>query len=212
MRKNIFIFLAATILSMGMIVYGWVFVNVQIGAVKLTEETYVGDRNAADGLMVAFRADSADDLHWMTGYDYSKNKTKSLFRRGEMQRESDTNVYDDMRFTGWSAVPFYTKLKYDGLDGLQNKKIQEFYDELQTQAIADGKEMTGTIKLSDYLDYYPISFRFQFGEKVYNSSSMLNGLKILDEKDSLTAGNAAPYEGDMELYLVLNARSHFAVN
>ena len=63
MRKNIFIFLAATILSMGMIVYGWVFVNDQIGAVKLTEETYVGDKNAADGLMVAFRADSADDLH-----------------------------------------------------------------------------------------------------------------------------------------------------
>ena len=204
MKKSIFIFLTATVLSIGMIVFGWTTASDQIGKARLTEETITGDRAAADGRIVAFRADSADDLHWINGFDYSTNKTVSSFMRGEMETTAVTSVYDDMRFTGWSAVPYYTQLKYDALDGLQDKKIQNYYDKLQKQALADGKEKKGTIRTGDYLDYYPISFRFQFGEKVYNSSSALTGLKILADKKSLNEEKTAPYAGDIELYTVLN--------
>ena len=204
MKKSIYIFLTATILSIGMIVYGWMSASDQIGKARLTEETITGDRAAANGLIVAFRADSADDLHWINGYDYSTSETVSSFTRGEMDTTTETSVYDDMRFTGWSMVPYYTYLEYNALDGLQDKKIQTFYDKLQKQALEDGKEKTGSIKTSDYLDYYPIGFRFQFGEKVYNSSSTMNGLKTLSDKKSLDEENAAPYAGDIELYRVLN--------
>ena len=204
MKKSIFIFLTATVLSIGVIVFGWMSASDQIGKARLTEETITGDRAAADGLIVAFRADSADDLHWINGFDYSTGKTASSFTRGEMETKAETSVYDDMRFTGWSMVPYYTYLQYEALNGLQDKKIQNYYDKLQKQALEDGKEKTGTIKTSDYLDYYPISFRFQFGEKVYNSSSALTGLKTLNDKKSLDEENAAPYTGDIELYTVLN--------
>ena len=69
MKKSIFIFLTATVLSIGMIVFGWMSASDQIGKARLTEETITGDRAAADGLIVAFRADSADDLHWINGFD-----------------------------------------------------------------------------------------------------------------------------------------------
>lgn len=204
MKKSIFIFLTATALSIGMIAFGWISASDQIGKAMLTEETITGDRAAANGLVVAFRADSADDLHWINGFDYSADKTVSSFTRGEMETKTDTSVYDDMRFTGWSAVPYYTHLKFDALDGLQDKEIQNYYDKLQKQALEDGKEKKGTIRTCDYLDYYPISFRFQFGEKVYNSSSALAGLKTLVDKKSLDEENAASYAGDIELYTVLN--------
>lgn len=204
MKKSIFIFLTATVLSIGMIVFGWTTASDQIGKARLIEETITGDRAAADGLIVAFRADSADDLHWINGFDYSTDKTASSFTRGEMETTAETSVYDDMRFTGWSMVPYYTCLKYEALDGLQDKKIQNYYDKLQKQALADGKEKKGAIRTGDYLDYYPISFRFQFGEKVYNSSSALTGLKTLADKKSLNEEKAAPYTGDIELYTVLN--------
>ena len=204
MKKSIFIFLTATVLSIGMIVFGWMSASDQIGKARLTEETITGDRTAADGLIVAFRADSADDLHWINGFDYSTGKTASSFTRGEMETKAETSVYDDMRFTGWSMVPYYTYLQYEALNGLQDKKIQNYYDKLQKQALEDGKEKTGTIRTGDYLDYYPISFRFQFGEKVYNSGSALTGLKILADKRSLNEENAAPYAGDIDLYMVLN--------
>jgi len=118
MKKSIFIFLTATALSIGMIAFGWISASDQIGEARLTEETITGDRAAANGLMVAFRADSADDLHWINGFDYSADKTVSSFTRGEMETKTETSVYDDMRFTGWSAVPYYTHLKFDALDGL----------------------------------------------------------------------------------------------
>ena len=204
MKTSIFIFLTATVLSIGMIVFGWMSASDQIGKARLTEETIAGDRAAADGLIVAFRADSADDLHWINGFDYSADKTVSSFTRGEMETTAVTSVYDDMRFTGWSAVPYYTQLEYGALDGLQDKKIQSFYDKLQKQVLEDGKEKSGTIRTGDYIDYYPISFRFQFGEKVYNSSSALTGLKTLADKKSLNEENAAPYAGDIDLYMVLN--------
>ena len=47
-----------------------------------------------------------------------------------MTRTADSSIYDDFRFTGWSAAPFSTLLAYDGLEGLQEKKIQAFYDEI----------------------------------------------------------------------------------
>ena len=205
MRKYIVIYVMITALSMGMIIYGWVFVADQIGHAVLSEETVSGDRSAADGLVVSFRADSGDDLHWMNRYDFTSSKTKSTFRRGEMEKTVDAVVYDDMRFTGWSTVPFYTQLQYEELDGLQDKKINALYDRLQAQTLKDRKERKGSLKLADYLDYYPISFRFQFGEKVYNSNSMLSGLKSIEgkSKETMTEGLQA-FSHDMALYRILN--------
>ena len=84
MKKSVIIFMTTIILSVGMIVYGYIFVNCQIGEATLTEVTVTGNSDAADGLAAGFRVDSADDLHWINSYDYSTCKTESSFKRGEM--------------------------------------------------------------------------------------------------------------------------------
>ncbi len=129
-----------------------------------------------------------------------------------MERNVDTVVYDDMRFTGWSTVPFYTLLHYDELASLQDKKVNALYDRLQNQTLKDRKERTGSLKLADYLDYYPISFRFQFGEKVYNSNRMLSGLKAAEKKSMETeAESLQAFSHDMELYRVMNEKFRIPV-
>lgn len=204
MKKSIILFVTMTVLSVGMIVYGCMFVDGQIGESVLTEETLAGNRAAADGLTVGFRADSADDLHWINRFDYSANKTESSFKRGEMLKKADAAVYDDIRFTGWSPVPYCTLLKHDRLQGLQDKEIHAFYDEIQQKVMKSGLEEKGKIRLKDYLDFYPVSFRFQFGSKKYNSDNALTGLKIYDERGSLSKESGSPYDDDADFYAAFN--------
>lgn len=205
MKKSIIIFVTSIALSAGMVIYGWAFVDSRVGEVSLTEETMAGNKAAADGLTVGFRADSADNLHWISSYDYNTDKTDSSFKRGEMTETIDASVYDDIRFTGWSTVPFSTQIKYDGLDGLQENKIQAFYNEIQQRVKETGAEENGKIRLKDYLDYYPVSFRFQFGTKIFNSDNALTGLKVYDERNMLSAENAAAYDEEVRLYTAFNS-------
>ena len=204
MRKSVILFMTMIVLSVAMIVYGCIFVDSRIGEAVLTEETAEGNRAAADGLTVGFRADSADDLHWINSYDYSTGTTESSFKRGEMDKTADSLVYDDIRFTGWSEVPYYTQLRYDRLDGLQEKQIHAFYNKIQQKVKKVGTEEKGEIRLKDYLDYYPVSFRFQFGNKIYNSDNALTGLKVYDERNMLSPESGASYEADVDLYTAFN--------
>lgn len=206
MKKSIIIFVAVTVLSIGMTVYGWAFVNGQVGEVTLTEETISGNSDMADGLTVGFRASSSDGLHWTNRFDYSTKKTESSFKRGELAKNVDSIVYDDIRFTGWSTVPYFTQLKYDWLDGLQEKKIHAFYNEIQQKVSKSGLGEEGKIRLKDYLDFYPVNFRFQFGTKIYNSDNALTGLKVYDRRGMLSPEDgASAYDGEVDLYTALNS-------
>ncbi len=208
MKKSIIIFMTSALLSVAMVAYGWAFVDERIGEVQLTEETVAGNAEAAKGLTVSLRADSADNLHWLSSFKYSTKETESSFNRGEMITRVDTSVYDDIRFTGWSTVPYSTQLKYDGLQGLQDKEIHAFYDEIQQKVMESGSESSlgaeGKIKLKDYLDYYPVSFRFQFGTKIFNSDNALTGLKVYDEMNMLSPEKAAAYDAEINLYVAFN--------
>lgn len=200
MKKSIMIFLTAAVFSVGTIVWGWSFVNDQVGAAVLTEETIEGSKAAADWLTVEFRADSADDLHWKNSFDYSTGQTTSTFKRGELEKKMNVPLYDEIRFTGWSTVPYSTQLKDRSLAGSQEKKIHGFYDEIQQQVMKSGKPKTGKIRLRDYLDYYPVSFRFQFGTRIYHSDNALTGLKVYDEADMLSPENRAVYDEEIDMY------------
>ncbi len=194
--KSLMLLFTAAVASLAVILFGFVFVHGQVGAVKLTEETLAGDRSAAIGLTVGYRADAGDDLHWITSYDYASSETTSEFKRGEMACSVSRSVYEDFRFTGWSSVSYTTLLDDSPLDGLQNREIQRFYDDLEVGA-------SGKVKLSDYLDNYPVSFRFQLGTKILNSDDALLGLKIYEESGDV-AGKASEYDEDIQLYEDLN--------
>lgn len=204
MKKSIIIFLTSALLSVVMVAYGWAFVDERIGEAELTEETITGNRDAADGLMVGFRADSADNLHWINSFDYSTGETESSFKKGDMTKTVDTLVYEDIRFTGWSTLPFSTLLKYDGLEGLQEKKIHAFYNEIQQKVMETGSTAEGKIRLKDYMDYYPVGFRFQLGTKIFNSDNALTGLKVYDERNMLSPEKAAAYDDEIDLYTAFN--------
>ncbi|MFQ9891942.1 MAG: hypothetical protein ACLRWH_01890 [Emergencia sp.] len=203
-KKSMMIFMLVTVLSVGMTVYGWTFVDSRIGQAELREETVTGNKAAADGLTVSFRADSADSLHWINHYDYSTGRTESSFKRGEMNRKADSLVYDDIRFTGWSAAPYVTRLDDVGLEGLQEKEIQGFYEDVQNRVKESGAAETGKIKVKDYLDFYPVSFRFQFGTKLYDSDDALTGLKLYAENDAPASEREAAYDEDVALYATFN--------
>ena len=227
MKKSIIVFMMMAVLSVGVVVYGAIFVESHVGKAVLTEETMTGDRDAADGLTVGFRADSTEELHWINSFDYSNGNTKSVFKRGEIREKTQTSIYDDIqsykafagidrlktvktsmydgiRFTGWSVEPFVRKLSYDRLAELQEGEIQTFYDKIQQNVCNSGSEQKGKIRLRDYLDYYPVSFRFQFGTKRYDSSEALRGLKIYDAEGSLSPESGTPYDADVDLYVAMN--------
>ena len=213
-------------ISVGGIIYGCVFVDAEISEAKLTEETISGDCNEAEGISVGFRADSGDDLHWINSYDYNGGKSESAFKRGEILEAEETSIYDnvqrkdtakgilvetvetslyeDIRFTGWDAEPLVTELDYDKLEGLQEKEIHAFYERIQERVVESGKTESGEIRLGDYLEYYPVSFSFQFGAQRYDSGSALTGLKIYDEQGKLSLENGAVYDRDVALYTSLN--------
>ena len=204
MKKSIIIFVTAAVLSVGVTTYGWAFVNSQIGQATLSEETITGNRDEADGLMVGFRADSANNLHWFNSFDYSGDKTDSSFKRGEMTKEVDSPVYDEIRFTGWSTVPFCTQLSYGSLEGLQEKGIQVFYNQVQQRVVESNLKEEGKIRLKDYLDFYPVSFQFRFGTKLYSSENALTGLKVYDERNILSSETGTDWDEDVELYAAFN--------
>lgn len=204
MKRSIVIFLMTAVLSTGMIVYGCIFVNSTTGKATLTEESFVGDSDAAEGLEVGFRADSGSELHWVNTYEYGSGETDSDFKRGEMAVKSEAAVYENIRFTGWSSVPYVTRLEYDRLGGLQETKIHDYYDEIQQDVLESGKAARGVIRTGEYIDYYPVSFRFQFGTRSYNSSAALTGLKIYEENGSLSGENAASYDRDVDMYVTFN--------
>ncbi len=226
MKRSIILFMLLTLISVGGIIYGCVFVDAEISEAKLTEETITGDRDAAEGISVGFRADSGDDLHWINSYDYNGGKSESVFKRGEILEAEETSIYDnvqrkdtakgilvetvetslyeDIRFTGWDAEPFVTELEYDKLEGLQEKEIHAFYENIQNRVAESGKAESGEMRLGDYLDYYPVSFSFQFGAQRYDSGSALTGLKIYDEQGKLSLENGTVYDRDVALYTSLN--------
>lgn len=204
MKKSIIIFAMTIIFSVGIIASGCMFVDGQTGEAVLTEETITGDQAEAENLVVGFRADSSENLHWVNRYDYSTGQTISFFKRGEMRKKTTALFYDNIRFTGWSAVPYYTRLDDDKLDGLQDKKIHAFYDEIQQETLEDGRTEQGKIKLADYIDYYPISFQFQLGSKIFSSNNALKGMKVYDARGLLSSDAIKAYDSDLALYAAFN--------
>ncbi len=194
--KSLMLLFVAAVLSTGVILFGFVFVNGQVGAVQLTEETLAGSKATADGLTAGYQADAGEELHWTASYDFTSVETTSAFKRGELVLAESRSVYEDFRFTGWSQVPYTTFIEKPSLEGLQAGKVQQFYDGLPTDA-------SGKIRLADYLDYYPVSFRFQFGAKIYNSDDALTGLKIYEDSSD-ASGKASEYDEDVRLYVDLN--------
>ena len=204
MKKSIIIFVMTIILSVGIIVCGCIFVDSQTSEAVLTEETITGEKAEAEGLVVGFRADSSDDLHWINSYDYSTDQETSSFKRGEMSIKTEAPFYDNIRFAGWSTVPYYTQLKYEGLGGLQDKKIHAFYNDIQQRVVESGKKEQGKIKLAEYINYYPVSFRFQLGSKIFSSNNALTGMKVYDGKGDLNADTTKAYSSDIDLYVAFN--------
>ena len=203
MNKSIIIFVAATILSVLIIILTCLFLNQQVGAAVLTEETISGDVIAAENLTVGFRSDSSNSLHWVNAYNFETGNTHTIFRRGDMLIPEEEST-EDIRFNGESTIPYSTELEYTELNNLQNKEIHKFYNDIQNNVLESGTEIQGKLNLSEYLDYYPISFRFQFGSKFFSSDDALVGLKILEENEMLTADSMKPYTADIDLYMAFN--------
>lgn len=203
-KKPVILFCGAAVFIMVTILGGSFFLKNQIGEVNLTEETLIGDVAATDGIQVGFRADSGEDLHWISSYDFTTKTTQSSFKRGELSSEPEYFIYDDFRFTTWTSIPYTTLLNNDNLDGLQEKAIQKYYNEIQGAGLNREEKATGEIRVKDYLDYYPISFRFQFGAKVCNSNDALTGLKILENEGDKSDGRISSYDEDVKLYREIN--------
>ncbi len=204
MKKIGILFMMTALISAAIIVSGFKLVNDRVGGVVLTEETIMGSSTACEGLSAGFRADSSEDLHWINSYDFSSGETVSSFKRGFMEVNEETSVYDDMRFVGWSVKPFCTMIEYGPLGDVASSRVQDFYQEIQERVLTSGIPEDGMVRLKDLLDYYPVSFRFQFGTKVYSSDDMLDGLKILDRMGKLKHENTLAYNSTMNLFVCFN--------
>ena len=116
----------------------------------------------------------------------------------------ESSVYNGIKFTGYSTVPFITYLKNDNLGKLQEKEVQLFYSVIQRRVSESKEEENGEMRLADYLDCYPVSFSFQFGSGLYDSDDALAGMKVYFEQDGLTDASETDYADDLKLYKNLN--------
>lgn len=204
MKKSIVILGAATVLALGITLYGWIFTDSQIGEAALIEKKAIGAIEAADGLEVSFEAASQNNLHWTNSFDYSSGKSKSSFKLGNLSSEEESSMIEEIRFTGWSDTPYFICLDYGLLNGLQNKKIHSLYEEAALKVVQSGKEEKGKIRVKEYLDFYPVSFSFAFENKMIDSDNALIGLKIYEEKGELSQDKGTDYDEDISLYSVFN--------
>lgn len=203
MKKSIIIFVTAMVFAIGILSFGWVFVFSQAYEAVLTEETLSGNRETAEGLTVGFTGETKDRLKWVNCFDYSTNRTKSTIKREPLEDEQE-EIKNEFRFTGEDLTPYFTQVEYGRiLTALQNQEIKGFYNDIQDRVMKTGETEIGKIKVKDYIDYYPIGFRFQFGKKIYDMDNALTGLKILEERGVLDEETGSGYNREVEMYNIL---------
>ena len=161
MRKATIAMLLLLVISIGGVCVAAAGVHAPHDQVVFTEQTFYGDKSAAEGLEVVVRSTYNEQLFWDTSYSAGTSPdTKTQF--------------------AFSAIPELPPSESDfiGLDIEKDISPERFYDTEQPKvglakayqelfdATAPGEEGTAVVRLKDYMDHYPLHILLELPTEV----------------------------------------------
>jgi len=154
MRKAIALLLTLVLFCSVGLGFAHISVNKAKDNVVLTETTLLGDPSAADGLEILTTNDYNNNrLTWETTHiTGSEKKTDTIFTfTAEPKRMYYARDYSGLHLETYIHTDLDTNSPYEELDPIE-KEYRDLFD-----ATEPGHESKKTIRVADYLDYYPIT-------------------------------------------------------
>ena len=164
MRKSLIALLILVLASVGLLVGATAAVNGQEKAVEITEELLFGDPAAAEGLRLGVKTTMDSYLHWDTAIFPGRNLTWDTSFRYTSSREDE----------GREPTPYFyissmggmgTSTTYDGnlnLDEWDGDPFGPILKDVASRAPAGQENYTETVRLSDYMEYFPLSVDYYY--------------------------------------------------
>ncbi len=177
MRKTLALFIAVLILSLSLYILVFAETNKEKDNVIVTESHIYGDKSFAENVAINVNMQYRENLLWNIKYSIGDGKIKTDFsiHKNRIKREYN----DNSSFTLYSGLHYgSTNLDYADKLGL-NKAYRELVEEAEPY-----EELERTIRLTDYLEYYPIIIDGYFPDGAFSlDTSIINTTHIMDEKE-----------------------------
>lgn len=177
MRKTVSLFLAVIIVCLSLYTFSFAETNKEKDNVIITENHIYGDKSFAENVDIKLNMQYRENLLWKLNYSISDGKTETDFsiHKNRIKREYNDNI----TFTLYSGLHYgSTNLDYADNLGL-NKAYRELVEEAKPY-----EELKRTIRLIDYLEYYPIIIDGYFPNGAFSlNTTIINPTYIMDEKE-----------------------------
>lgn len=173
MRKSLIVFAVLAALSVGLFAAAVPALNGRETAVEITEERHCGDPAAAEGLRLGVKTNMEGYLHWDTDVELGPELSWTTdFRftpsRTYEQRQSEPylNLYD-LSGVG-SSTSYEGSINFDDWD---DDPFGPIMADVASRAPRGQEDYTETVRLSDYMDYFPfgVDYFFEDGENIWYS-------------------------------------------
>lgn len=175
MRKTLSLFLAVIFVCLSLYTFAFAETNKEKDNVIITEGHIFGDKSFAENVDIKVNMQYRENLLWKMKYSVGDGITETDFsiHKNRIKREykSDSNFN------------LYTNLHYDSSDlsYAENLGINKAYNELIENA-KPYEEIRKTIRLIDYIDYYPITVDGYFPEASFAlDTTIINPAHITNE-------------------------------
>ncbi len=167
MRKSLIALLILAAVSVVFLVGATASVNGQEEAVEITEERFCGDPAAAEGLELTVKTTMDDYLHWTTAIFPGRDLTwdtefrYTAFREGEV-RESEPYFY--LSTSGGVGTSTNYNSSLDLNDTWAGDPFGPIIADVASRAPAGVENYTEAVRLSDYMDYFPLSTDYYYDD------------------------------------------------
>lgn len=170
MRKSLTVLLVLAVLAVGFLAAAAPAVDRQETAVEITEERYYGDPAAGEGLRLGVKTAMDGYLHWATAIDLGPEITWDTDFSYTASRTGEYSEPDPYFYLYPNGGGGTTSTSYGGDLNLTDTgdPFDRILQDVATRAPAGTENYTETVRLSDYLAYYPIGVDYYFdGDEAY---------------------------------------------
>ncbi len=177
MRKTLVLFLAVILACLSLYAFAFAETNTEKDNVIITEGHIYGDKSFAENVDIKVNMQYRENLLWKIKYSVGDGITETDFsiHKNRIKREYKSD----------SSFNLYTNLHYSGSDltYAENLGINKAYNEIIENAVPY-EEVEKTIKLKDYLDYYPITVDGYFPDASFAvDTTIINTAHITNETE-----------------------------
>ena len=170
MRKSLIVLAVLVVLAVGFFAAAVPSVNRQETGVEITEERYYGDPASAEGLELGIKTTMDGYLHWDTAVELGPEITWDTDFRFTASRTGEYSEPDPYFYLYTNGSGGSTSTSYGSDLNLADTgdSLDRILQDVATRAPAGAEDYTETVRLSDYLAYYPIGVDYYYdGSEAY---------------------------------------------